>query len=87
MYVAWYGLMITKSSRNRKMVEVFKTNVEQIEQSQWLINQIVRHIPNGTVNFDLEDCDKILRVEAESISNRTIIDLLNKNGFHAEVLS
>jgi hypothetical protein len=69
------------------MVEVFKTNVEQIEQSQWLINQIVRHIPNGTVNFDLEDCDKILRVEAESISNRTIIDLLNKNGFHAEVLS
>ena len=68
------------------MVEVFKTNVELIEQSQWLINQIICHIPNGTVNFDLEDCDKILRVEAETISNWTIIDLLNKNGFHAEVL-
>ena len=68
------------------MVEVFKTNVEQIEQSQWLINQIICHIPGGTINFDLEDCDKILRVEAESISLRTIIDLLNKNGFHAEVL-
>ena len=68
------------------MVEVFKTNVEQIEQSQWLIDQIICHIPDGTVNFDLEDCDKILRVEAESISLRTIIDLLNKNGFHAEVL-
>ena len=68
------------------MVEVFKTNVGHIEQSQWLINQIICHIPDGKVNFDLEDCDKILRVEAESISNRTIIDLLNKNGFHAEVL-
>ena len=41
------------------MVEVFKTNVEQIEQSQWLINQIIRHIPDGMVNFDLEDCDLI----------------------------
>lgn len=68
------------------MVEVFKTNVELIEQSHRLINQIICHIPNGIVNFDLEDCDKILRVEAESISNWTIIDLLNKNGFHAEVL-
>ncbi len=68
------------------MVEVFKTNVEQLEQTQWLINQIIYHIPDGVVNFDLEDCDKILRVEAESISDRTIIDLLNKNGFHAEVL-
>jgi len=68
------------------MVEVFKTNVELTEQSHWLINQIISHIPNGIVNFDLEDCDKILRIEAESISNRTIIDLLNKNGFHAEVL-
>ncbi len=68
------------------MVEVFKTDVEQTEQSQWLVNQIICHIPNGTVSFDLEDCDKILRVEAESISHHTIIDLLNKNGFHAEVL-
>lgn len=68
------------------MVEVFKTNVEQVDQSQWLINQIIYHIPDVVVNFDLEDCDKILRVEAENISDRTIIDLLNKFGFLAEVL-
>ena len=68
------------------MVEVFKTNVEQAEQSEMLINQIINHIPNGQINFDLEDCDKILRVEAESISNQTIIELLNQNGFDAEVL-
>ena len=37
------------------MVEVFKTNVEQTEQSQWLVNQIIHHIPDGMVNFDLED--------------------------------
>lgn len=42
---------------------------------------------NGKINFDLEDCDRILRVEAESISYQTIIELLNKNGFLAEVLT
>lgn len=68
------------------MVEVFKTNVEQTEQSEFLINQISCHVPDGKINFDLEDCDKILRVEAERISNETIIGLLNQNGFHAEVL-
>ena len=68
------------------MVEVFKTNVEQTEQSELLINQIICHVPGGKINFDLEDCDKILRVEAERISNETIIGLLNQYGFQAEVL-
>ncbi len=68
------------------MVEVFKTNVEQTEQSELLISEIIRHVPNSKINFDLEDCDKILRIEAESISNETIIELLQKNGFQAEVL-
>jgi tRNA G26 N,N-dimethylase Trm1 len=68
------------------MVEVFKTNVEQVEHSEMLIDQIINEIPNSQINFDLEDCDKILRIEAERISNETIISLLNQNGFHAEVL-
>ncbi|NOU19562.1 MAG: hypothetical protein HOO91_18555 [Bacteroidales bacterium] len=68
------------------MVEVFKTNVEQPEHSELIINQIICHVPDGKINFDLEDCDKILRVEVEHISNETIIGLLNQNGFYAEVL-
>jgi hypothetical protein len=68
------------------MVEVFRTNVKQCHHSELLINQIINLMPFGKVNFDLEDCDKILRVEAESISNQTIIELLNQNGFQAESL-
>ena len=68
------------------MVEVFKTNVEQIEHSEMLIDQIINQIPNGDINFDLEDCDKILRIEAESVSNQLIIEILHQNGYHAEVL-
>ena len=72
--------------KEKSMVEVFKTNVEHPEQSELLINQIICHIPNGIINFDLDDCDKILRIEAKRISNQAVIDLLNKNGFYAEVL-
>lgn len=68
------------------MVEIFRTNVEQPEHSEMLIDQIINHIPNSQINFDLEDCDKILRVEAEDISIRSIIEILHKNGYHAEVL-
>lgn len=68
------------------MVEVFKTNVEQPEQSQMLIHRIRSHIPEGKINFDLEDCDKILRVEAKSISVQIILKLLKQHGFYAELL-
>jgi hypothetical protein len=68
------------------MVEVFKTNVEQTEHSEMLIDQLISHIPNSEINFDLEDCDKILRIEAESVSNKLIIGILHQNGYHAEVL-
>lgn len=68
------------------MVEVFKTNVEHSEHSEKLISQIISFIPNSKVNFDLEDCDKILRIEAESVSNQIIIEILNQNGYQAEVL-
>lgn len=68
------------------MVEVFKTNVEHTEHSEMLIDQIISHIPNSEINFDLEDCDKILRIEAEDISIQNIIEILHQNGYHAEVL-
>jgi len=68
------------------MVEVFKTNVEQPEHSEMIIDQLMNQIPNIQINFDLEDCDKILRIEAESVSNQLIIEILHRNGYHAEVL-
>lgn len=68
------------------MVDVFKTNVEQPEYSEMLIDQIINQIPNSQINFDLEDCDKILRIEAEIVSNQIIIEILHQNGYYAEVL-
>ncbi|MEL1255360.1 hypothetical protein AAEO57_16335 [Flavobacterium sp. DGU38] len=68
------------------MIEVFKTNVQEAEQSQMIVKKLLEHFPNSTINFDLEDCDKILRVYALSICNHTIIEILKSYGYHCEVL-
>lgn len=68
------------------MIEVFKTNVQEVDQSIMIVGKLLEHFPTSIVNFDLEDCDKILRVHASSISNHKIIELLNSYGFHCEVL-
>ncbi|WP_343694604.1 hypothetical protein [Flavobacterium sp.] len=68
------------------MIEVFKTNVQEVEQSIMIVGKLLEHFPNSAINFDLEDCDKILRVHAPAISNQKIIEVLNSNGFHCEVL-
>jgi hypothetical protein len=68
------------------MIEVFKTNVQEVDQSKIIIFKLLEHFPNSRINFDLEDCDKILRVHDESISNKKIIELLNSHGYQCEVL-
>ena len=68
------------------MVEVFKTNVEEVEVSKFLIQKLLDNFPGSLVNFDMEDCDKILRIEAETVINHKIIEILNSNGYSCEVL-
>ncbi|MEG0850944.1 hypothetical protein ACHRVK_17315 [Flavobacterium plurextorum] len=68
------------------MIEVFKTNVQEVEQSIMIVGKLLEHFPNSAINFDLEDCDKILRINDSKISNHKIIELVNSFGFHCEVL-
>lgn len=68
-------------------VEVFKTNVADPERARWLVRQIERNFTNCKVNFDLDDCDRILRVEFEGrMESDLLIDLLKNAGCIAEVL-
>ncbi|QHT67645.1 hypothetical protein GXP67_13910 [Rhodocytophaga rosea] len=70
------------------MIEVFKTNVESRDQASILVEQINSAFPGYKANFDLEDCDKILRVvcTSESIEASLIINLLKTSGWTAQVL-
>lgn len=70
------------------MIEVFKTNVSKRVEAQMLIDTIQCAFGNYTVNFDLEDCDRILRVktEREAIEVPQLVSLLRRLGFEAEIL-
>lgn len=69
-------------------IEVFKTNVEDRNHANMLVDRIHESFINYQVNFDLEDCDKILRVKCrdESVCTKSLIRFLNELGFNAEVL-
>jgi len=70
------------------MVEVFKTNVEDSSHADLLVEQIHKTYTHYKANFDLEDCDKILRVESKmsQIEPSSLINLLNAFGYDAEIL-
>ena len=63
------------------MVEVFKTNVQKETDTKYIITIMNREFPNYKVNFDLEDCDKILRVEGVDLEVDNIIDYMNCLGY------
>jgi hypothetical protein len=80
-------LLMSARARIKMKVEVFKTNVTDPEQAKWLVDQIERNFANCKVNFDLDDCDRILRVKfEEKIQSNLLIDLLKNVGCIAEVL-
>ncbi len=67
-------------------IEVFKTNVQKVRESKKLAAWMNGHFPQYQVHFDLEDCDKVLRVEAPEVDPAAIIALMARQGFHCEVL-
>ena len=68
------------------MVEVFKTNVQHRDLAEQLVSILRSRLPSSRINFDLADCDKILRVEGNQICVETIIETLNTQGHECEVL-
>jgi hypothetical protein len=70
------------------MVEVFKTNVNDKDLASAMIEMIHKTFDGYRANFDLEDCDRILRIECHQndIEPSMIITLLNDYGFQAQIL-
>ncbi len=70
------------------MIEVFKTNVTDDEQAHKLVHIIHAAYPDYKANFDLHDCDNILRIECidKPVNADRVIFLLQKYSCYAEVL-
>ncbi|PWT78194.1 MAG: hypothetical protein C5B59_02295 [Bacteroidetes bacterium] len=71
------------------MIEVFKTNVSHSDEAEWLVERIHEKFRDYKVNFDLEDCDRILRVKsfAGPVNSGYLIQLMSELGYHAEILT
>ncbi|MXV15693.1 hypothetical protein [Hufsiella ginkgonis] len=68
------------------MILVFKTNVKNRRQVQ-KVQQLLFPLSSVTRwNFDLEDCDRVLRVIANDIPPRYIEELLTTAGIYCREL-
>lgn len=70
-----------------KTVLVFKTSVskrKQIRKLRPFLNRLMTR--NEQWNFDLEDCDNILRVETQQLNATSIASTLEHHGFYCKEL-
>lgn len=58
--------MVQDNSNTSKpnLIEIFRTNVEDESTADRTVNALHENFKNVIANFDLEDCDRILRVES-----------------------
>jgi hypothetical protein len=71
------------------MVWVFKTTIKnkvQVRKISPILDELI--LPQGKWNFDLEDCDKILRIEnlKTELDESCVLNKLNALGIKVEVL-
>jgi hypothetical protein len=70
------------------MVEVFKTNINDEGVANSLLDKIHNTFNDHRANFDLQDCDKILRVRclAGPVQSYYIMSIVREEGWYAEIL-
>lgn len=68
------------------MVEVFKTNITCAHTAAALTADLQRMYPSSSVNFDLEDCDRVLRIKGDDIHAPLIVAHLSTMGHECEVM-
>jgi hypothetical protein len=68
------------------MVLVFKTNVDSLSKVKRITPKLNSLFPKAKWNFDLEDCDRILRYESDKDVMKEILLLMKVLGFKCEAL-
>lgn len=57
------------SKKKQIMIYVFKTSVDTNSKLEFANTLLSELLPNSLWNFDLEDCDNILRIDSEDEIN------------------
>lgn len=71
----------------RVQVEVFKTNVSDTASADLIRKNLQLVFPDCKINFDLQDCDKILRIEGNQVLPAIVTELVKSSGFYCEALN
>jgi hypothetical protein len=67
-------------------IEVFKTNVEDKTEANELKRILLQHFPGSRINFDLDDCDRILRIEGPDFTADKVLLLVSGKGVVCTIL-
>lgn len=78
--------LILLNKINVVMIYVFKTSLRYKKQIKEIAPKINSIEAIKKWNFDLEDCDKIFRIEANKRIKKEVIKLFNQQSYHCEEL-
>ncbi|AGA80469.1 hypothetical protein [Echinicola vietnamensis] len=68
-------------------IEIFKTNVGNQQLANKIVSDLKQLHPNYRINLDLEDCDRILRVEGRhAIDISGILNFGKCNGIEVSLI-
>jgi hypothetical protein len=66
------------------MVEVFRTNVRKVREARRIVQKLSEAFPEHRINFDLSDCDKVLRIQGKSVQESSIIHMVTSLNYSCE---
>lgn len=67
-------------------VEIFKTNVKNKRAAREIAFHLSHNLPECEINFDLDDCDNILRVMGSTINVPEVLKSMKLMGYNCEVI-
>ena len=69
-------------------IDIFKTNVQNNKQARMVTGLLKVNFTKAEINFDLEDCDRIMRVKRNDVFEPAAITrYIRKLGFRCEELN
>jgi len=68
------------------MISIFRTSVKTEKDIQKLLPYLNELLLQAKWNFDLDDCDKILRIDSRNEISKAVTTLMHITGFECEEL-
>lgn len=68
------------------MIEIFKTNLINAKQCNDVKATLKQVLPNARIVFDLEDCDRILKIDVQHLNAGVIKQIIRSQGYEIEIL-